>query len=92
MNLHLLFAVAFAAVLVVAAGCEKKDDARTGVTALPQGTQESPKTTVELTPPPPPLNAPPKAETPLPKPGQANDHSSPAFKAGGPPDPEKKHN
>lgn len=92
MSIYLPFAVAFAAVLVIA-GCEKKDDARTGVSALPQGMQESPKTTVtvEPTPPPPPPNAPDKADTPLPKPGQANDHSSPAFKAGGQPDPEKRN-
>lgn len=90
MNIYLPFAVAFAAVLVIA-GCEKKDDARTGVSALPPVVQPSPQTTAEATPPPPPSNAPDKAGTPLPEPGQANDHSSPAFKAGGPPDPEKRN-
>jgi hypothetical protein len=36
-------------------------------------------------PPPPPMPAPnaPKSDLPDPKPGQANDHSSPEFKAGG---------
>lgn len=91
MNIYLPFAIAFAAVLAIM-GCEKKDDARTSVTAPPPVAQERPKTTVEATPPPPPPNAPDKAGTPLPKPGQAGDHSSPAFKAGGPPDPEKKPN
>ena len=89
MNIYLPFAVAFAAVLVIA-GCEKKDDARTGVSALPPVAQQNPQTTARATPPPPP-NAPDKAGTPPPEPGQANDHSSPAFKAGGPPDPEKRN-
>ena len=91
MNLSLPFAVAVTAVLVISA-CDKKDDARTGVTVPPVTAQEKRTTPVEPTPPPPPANAPDQAEAPLPTPGQANDHSSPGFKAGGQPDPEKKGN
>jgi hypothetical protein len=90
MTRSLPLAVAFAALFVMA-GCDKNGDARTGIAAPPLAVQESPRTTVEPTPPPPPPNAPDKGGPPLPAPGQANDHSSPAFKAGGQRDPEKRN-
>lgn len=44
----------------------------------------------ETTPPPPQPAPDPRAENdpPTPMPGQANDHSNPAFKDGGQPDPQ----
>lgn len=91
MNISLPLGVAVIAVLVISA-CDKKDDARIGVTVPPVTAQEKRTPPVEPTPPPPPPNAPDQSVAPLPTPGQANDHSSPVFKAGGQPDPEKKGN
>ena len=51
-----------------------------------QGTSSAPAVVV---PPMPDANVPKGAEAPAPKPGQANDHSSPAFKGGGKTDPQK---
>lgn len=85
MRLYLMLAVAAA---VATGACGKKDDAKTAAPAPPV-TQQEAQRPVEPTPPlPPPATAPAKGED-LPKPGQAGDHSSPAFKAGGQPDPKK---
>lgn len=67
-------------------GCGKKDEK---VTDAPQPSLMKPGDPVPGTEPPPPLPVPDvskNAPTDLPKPGQANDHSSPAFKSGGKPD------
>lgn len=87
MKSYVPFAVAAALLL---SGCGKKDD------SLPVTTQPPVVKSGESKPvvPAPPLPAPtvPKgkgAEAPSPQPGQVNDHSSPAFKGGGAPDPNK---
>ena len=75
--LLLLIAVAFVG------ACGKRDEK---VTDAPQPSVMKPGEPVPPTEPTPPLPAPdvPKnAPTDLPKPGQNNDHSSPAFKGGG---------
>jgi hypothetical protein len=76
--------LAVSSALAFAAGCSKTDTPPPGPTAAPatQPAQDAPP----ATPSPPPMPAPnaPKSDvSPEPKPGQANDHSSPAFKAGG---------
>jgi hypothetical protein len=78
--------LAVAAVLLVGA-CGKKDDAQPVAPAPPVMKSDAPSSV-----PAPPLPAPdvPKgAAAQLPAPGQANDHSSPAFKGGGAPDKNK---
>lgn len=85
MKSYIPFAIA-AALLV--SSCGKKDDARPAASQPPLVKSEDSKPVV----PAPPLPAPdvPKgAAAPSPQPGQANDHSSPAFKGGGAPDPNK---
>ncbi len=77
-----------AAVLLVG-GCGKKDEARPVASQPPFVKPEDSKASVIPTPPLPASNAPKGAEAPLPQPGQAGDHSSPAFKAGGVPDKKK---
>ena len=80
-------ALAGLAAAAVLTACGKKDEPRTAAPAPPVTKQEAQRP-VEPTPPlPPPAATPAKEE--LPKPGQANDHSSPAFKGGGAPDPKK---
>jgi len=74
------------AVVLSAGGCGKGDDPRT--VASPQSAikpGESREAPVPV-PPLPEVNVAKGAEGQLPKPGQANDHSSPAFKGGGAPD------
>jgi hypothetical protein len=75
--------LATSSALIFAAGCSKPENTPPPVpTAAPSATvQETPPAT-PAPPPMPPPNA-PKNESPDPKPGQANDHSSPDFKAGG---------
>lgn len=80
MNHYLVLVVA---AVVFAGGCGKKEDK---VPVAPQPslmTPGNPLPAVEPTPPLPAPDAPKSAATDLPKPGQANDHSSPAFKDGG---------
>ena len=79
-----------AALAIVAGGCSKTGDP-VAASAAPQAANSK-----EALPPPalamqplPPPDVPKGAETPTPKPGQANDHSSPAFKAGGATAPQK---
>ena len=69
------------ALLIV--GCGKKDEARSDAPRSPPVQQQDSKTPVTPTPPPPSPDAPKGAVAPAPQPGQAGDHSSPAFKAGG---------
>lgn len=81
MNHYLVVAVGVAVLL--AAGCGKKEDPKP---TAPRPSLMQPGDPLPATQPTPPLPAPdaPKgADTDLPKPGQANDHSSPAFKDGG---------
>ena len=77
--------LATSSALIFAAGCNKPDNTPPPApTAAPpaQTAQDAPAAT--STPPPmPPPNAPKSDASPDPKPGQANDHSSPDFKAGG---------
>ena len=85
MKSYIPFAVA-AALLV--SGCVKKDDSRPAASQPPVVKSEDSKPVVPAPPLPAP-NVPKGAETPSPQPGQAGDHSSPAFKGGGAPDPYK---
>ena len=72
-----------AGVLTFAAGCSRTEKPpETAATPPAQAAQDTPPTTA--TPPPmPPPDVPKGDASSGPKPGQANDHSSPAFKAGG---------
>ena len=77
--------LATASALIFAAGCSKPENTPPPVpTAAPsaQTAQDAPPATPAPPPPMPPPNA-PKSDSPDPKPGQENDHSSPEFKAGG---------
>lgn len=74
-----------AAVVLLAGGCGKKDDPQPVASPAPAESR-----TAAI--PPPALPAGDKArgaEAQLPQPGQANDHSNPAFKGGGMPDKNK---
>jgi hypothetical protein len=81
---------ACASALVFAAGCNRTDTPSVPTTVPPTNTasqattappvQEAPSTPTAPMPPP---DVPKGDATSLPKPGQANDHSSPAFKGGG---------
>lgn len=76
--------IALAFALISAAGCGKRDDGPP-VPAPPM------KPDAPLVPAPPlPKVAPDANPVPGPKPGEANDHSNPAFKGGGPPGPDAK--
>lgn len=80
MNTHLLLAVIVA---LFAAGCGKTED---NTKSVPQPSLMQPGDAVPSSAPTPPLPAPvvsKSAETDLPKPGQAGDHSAPDFKGGG---------
>ena len=84
---------ACASVLVFAAGCNRTDTPPVPTAAPPtntalQATTAPPTQPVQETPstptaPMPPPNVPKGDESSGPKPGQVNDHSSPAFKGGG---------
>jgi hypothetical protein len=89
MNWRVYIVATCAGALLLAAGCSRTDTTA-GKTATPatQPAPSAPATTATPppSPPPPPMPPPdaPKGEASAgPKPGQANDHSSPAFKAGG---------
>ncbi len=80
-----------AAAVLLAGGCGQKEEART---VAPQTSLMKPGDSLPAVAPTPPLpdpDVPKVAEAPLPHkelphPGQAGDHSSPAFKDGGQPD------
>ncbi len=77
------YMVPLIAAAVIMGGCGKKEDP---VPAAPQPSLMQPGDPLPVTEPTPKLPAPDvlKGATPeMPKPGQANDHSSPAFKSGG---------
>ena len=82
-SLTSIFAIC-ASALTLTAGCNKTDT-RSVPTAAPQAQSvpepQSPPSTP--TAPMPPPDAPKGDASSGPKPGQANDHSSPAFKGGG---------
>lgn len=87
MNHYMVITVGVA--VLFAGGCGKKEDPKP---AAPQPSLMQPGDPLPATAPTPPLPAPdvPKGTAPeLPKPGQANDHSSPEFKGGGAPDTKK---
>lgn len=82
------FAATCSCALGLAAGCSR--------TEVPPPKTEPPSATTAAPPAQPPQNVPANTPTPMPppdparsdastgpKPGQANDHSSPAFKSGG---------
>jgi len=80
MNHYLMLVVA---AVVFVGGCGKKEEK---VPSAPQPSLMKPGDPLPPSAPTPPIPAPdvPKgADTDFPKPGQANDHSSPAFKDGG---------
>ena len=72
--------------LAMIAGCGNKDEPKTAVPAPLAARQDA--QTGPATPPPAPANAVDDGVQ-RPTPGQANDHSSPAFKDGGKTDPKK---
>ena len=78
----------FAATALALAGCDnpRQNAAPAQVSATPAlpGSGPVPTQTVPALPDP---VVPKGAKIPSPAPGQANDHSSPAFKGGGKPDP-----
>jgi len=81
MNHYLALAVGVA--VLITGGCGKQEDMKP---AAPQPSLMQPGDPMPATQPTPRLPAPdvPKGAVPeLPKPGQANDHSSPEFKSGG---------
>lgn len=77
---------ACAVALMFAAGCSKTEaPGRTSSTSPPTSTPApAPDAAPKVAP-----DVPKGAQAPTPAPGQANDHSSPAFKAGGKNDPSK---
>lgn len=79
-----------ATTVLFAAGCNKADDPpkpNLSQKASPApGSSPAPAVTVPVMPE---VSVPKGAEAASPKPGQAGDHSSPAFKAGGKTDPSK---
>ena len=77
------------AAVLLAGGCGKKDDAQPAAPQPPAIKPGDSKASVIPTPPLPVSDASKGAEGPSPQPGQAGDHSSPAFKAGGVPDKKK---
>lgn len=83
------YAILMLGAILFAGGCGKKEDTKP---AAPQPSLMQPGDPLPAVAPTPPLPAPdvPKGAVPeLPKPGQANDHSSPEFKSGGKPDLKK---
>lgn len=75
-----------AAAVLLAGGCGAKEEPRP---VAPQPSPMKPGDSLPPLAPPPALpvpNAPKGDGVPLPKAGQAGDHSSPAFKGGGEPD------
>lgn len=78
----LLFGVAAVLLMV---GCGKKDETRSGAVPSPPLQQQDSRTSATPAPPPPPAPNVGKGAEAL-QPGQAGDHSSPAFKGGGLPD------
>ena len=71
------------ALTLVAAGCGEKD---AEIPVVPAQSTQPAKDSMENVPPqpaPPPDPAPTGTTTETPKPGQVNDHSSPAFQKGG---------
>ena len=73
------------AAVLLAGGCGKRDDPNAVVSPSPVIKPE-PSGTAVVPPPPPLVDAGKNTEVQAPQPGQANDHSSPAFKRGGAPD------
>jgi hypothetical protein len=75
------YSVMLLGAMILAGGCGKKEETQpAGGGPPPMKAGEAPPATAV---PNPPLN-PPKGEAlPMPQPGQAGDHSSPAFKDGG---------
>ena len=69
--------------VLTAAGCDKTS------APLPELATSSPRISVPTVPEMPNPTVPKGAQAPTPLPGQANDHSSPAFKGGGATDPQK---
>jgi hypothetical protein len=84
MKLNTSIVAACVGALVFSAGCNKTDTAP-APTAAPQAQPASQPQSPPATPtaPMPPPEVPKGDEASGPKPGQANDHSSPAFKGGG---------
>lgn len=85
MKRYIPFAVAAA---LVFGGCGKDAD-QAAAPKPPQVKPDDAKQSTVPSPPLPPPDVPKNTAAELPKPGQANDHSSPAFKGGGVPDKNK---
>jgi hypothetical protein len=82
-SLTSIFAVC-ASALIFTAACDKTDTRSVPTAAPPaQSVQEAQSPPSTPTAPMPPPDAPKGDASSGPKPGQANDHSSPAFKKGG---------
>ena len=85
MKPHISILSACASALTLATGCNKTDTTPVPTVAPPaQPVRDAQSTTAMPAPPPmPPPDVPAGDASSGPKPGQANDHSSPAFKGGG---------
>jgi hypothetical protein len=81
--------IALSGAILLAAGCGKSEPLSSPQPpAQAASGQAAPSASVPVPPLPDPV-VPKGAEAPTPKPGQAGDHSSPAFKDGGKPNPAK---
>jgi hypothetical protein len=90
MKRHICILALVTGTVLFAAGCGKTDDPPLPKMApqAPSGQASISTPTLPSAPLPDPV-VPKSAETPSPMPGQAGDHSSPAFKDGGKADPHK---
>ena len=88
MKAGLVVAVAGIATILTTGGCDKPRQTEAPAASTPAPTGSGPVPTQPVPALPDPV-VPKSAETPSPAPGQANDHSSPAFKGGGKTAPHK---
>lgn len=77
------------ALVLVAGGCGRKDDPQPAASSPPAVQADAPRTAAVSPPPLPAGDQAKGGEVQAPPPGQANDHSNPAFKGGGTPDKNK---
>lgn len=77
------YAMVLLAAILLAGGCGKKEDVKPGAPQPSLMQSAKPLPAIEATPKFPEPDVPKGATPELPKPGQVNNHSSPAFKSGG---------
>lgn len=90
MKARFFIGIACVATALTSAGCDnaRQTAAPTESKSAPAPSEAGPVPTQPVPALPDPV-VPKGTETPSPAPGQANDHSNPAFKDGGKPDPHK---